>query len=329
MKTAMRRSPDLKSESNQVVPLVSIGLPVFNGEDYIDGAIDSILRQTIENFELVISDNASTDSTWDICQSFAARDPRIHLMRNETNLGAAENFNRVFRASTGKYFKWAAADDLCAPRFLDQCIAVLESDESVVLCYPGSEFIDAMGEPTDDFAIDPYLSASEPHNRLHAWLFERTTSCCNLIFGVIRTSDLSRTPLIGKYNSSDVVLLAELALRGKIVQVPEVLFARRNHAGRSVRSHADNEARAVWFDPANSGKVHMPAWRWLREYINAVRRVPIGATEKIRCYGSLARWLVRYRKQLRRELRACQTGWARDSRARRDERFVKRNNDRG
>src|SRR3989304_6465989 len=117
-------------------PLVSVGLPVFNGNKYIEQAIDSILAQTYQNFELIISDNASNDRTQEICQAFVARDKRIKYFRNDKNLGAAPNFNNVFNLSSGKYFKWAAYDDLLAPDFLSRCIDVLESMPDVVLCFP-------------------------------------------------------------------------------------------------------------------------------------------------------------------------------------------------
>ena len=125
---------------------ISIGLPVYNGEDFLRATIDSILAQTFKNFELIISDNASTDSTEAICREYAAKDKRIHYYRNEHNLGAAPNYNRVFELSTGKYFKWAAHDDLYAPEYLEQCVKVLENNPSIVLCYSPVIFIDNQGK---------------------------------------------------------------------------------------------------------------------------------------------------------------------------------------
>ena len=111
------------------VPLVSIGMPVFNGEDYVEAALDSILTQTFTNFELIISDNASTDRTEEICNDFADSDDRIRYYRQEKNLGAAANFNRVFELSSGKYFKWAAHDAL---QSLDDAELALSNDLSFV-----------------------------------------------------------------------------------------------------------------------------------------------------------------------------------------------------
>ena len=94
-------------------PRVSIGLPVYNGQEFLEETLHSILNQTFNDFELIICDNASTDRTAEICRSFAKRDRRIRYYRNEINLGAAKNFNGVFFLARGEYLKWSDNDDLC------------------------------------------------------------------------------------------------------------------------------------------------------------------------------------------------------------------------
>ena len=128
------------------MPRVSIGLPVYNGEKFIREAIDSIFSQTFEDFELIISDNGSTDRTQQICQAYAAQDLRIRYYRNKKNIGAARNYNLVFELASGEYFKWAAHDDLCAPEYLERCVEILDRDPDVVLCYPKTSIIDEHGE---------------------------------------------------------------------------------------------------------------------------------------------------------------------------------------
>jgi len=113
-------------------PLVSIGMPVYNGEEYISQAIDSLLAQTHTNFELIISDNASTDSTWKYCQQYNAMDDRIRLYQNEKNLGVY-NFDRVLELSSGKYFMWAAHDDIWNKNFISELLYLLEDTPSAVL----------------------------------------------------------------------------------------------------------------------------------------------------------------------------------------------------
>ena len=114
---------DFVSESS---PPISVALPVYNGEKFIGDAIRSILAQDHKNFELIITDNASTDGSEKICGDFAASDPRY--VRNERNLGAGPNFNLGFELSRGKYFKWCACDDRISENFLNCCLAALKRD---------------------------------------------------------------------------------------------------------------------------------------------------------------------------------------------------------
>src|SRR5215510_12797807 len=113
-------------------PRISIGLPVYNGEKFLREALDSLLTQTFEDFELILSDNASTDETPAICRVYAAADKRVRYVRNAANIGVYRNFNRVFQLASGKYFKWAAADDVCQRDLLAKCLRVLETDSDVV-----------------------------------------------------------------------------------------------------------------------------------------------------------------------------------------------------
>ena len=87
-------------------PLVSLGLPVFNGENFLAETLDSVLAQSLPSYEVIICDNASSDGTEEISRSYAARDPRIRYFRNQGNLGAAPNFNLTFSHAKGRYFKW-------------------------------------------------------------------------------------------------------------------------------------------------------------------------------------------------------------------------------
>src|SRR5262245_31427219 len=129
------KSEERRSGLGQAIPRVSLGLPVYNGEGFLRQALDSILAQTFEDFELIISDNSSTDSTPAICHDYKAADARIRYLRNESNRGVAWNHNRVFALSTGEYFKWCAADDLIAPEYLSACLGRLEAEPDAVLCY--------------------------------------------------------------------------------------------------------------------------------------------------------------------------------------------------
>ena len=112
------------------MPRVSIGLPVYNGEKFLAATLNSILAQDFEDFELIISDNASNDRTQEICEAYARRDARISYSRLPENLGAARNYNRVFALSAGEFFKWAPHDDLMGARFISACLAAFETKSS-------------------------------------------------------------------------------------------------------------------------------------------------------------------------------------------------------
>lgn len=280
---------------------VAIGLPVYNGEKYLVQTLDSILAQTFEDFDLVISDNASTDRTEEISRDYAGRDRRVRYHRNEKNLGAARNYNRVFELATAEYFKWAAHDDLMAPGYIERCVDVLDGEPNVVLCYPKTRIIDEEGKSKEDYFDNLHLDSLRAHERFRHVLFELTGEC-NAVFGLIRRETLRRTNLIGNFHSSDIVLLAELAMRGEFYEIGETLFFRRDHPDTSVRLHRSKQDRAAWFDPEKAGRYSMPMWRWLIEFTKAVRRVPMDLTEKSRCYALVCKWARVHNRSLRREL---------------------------
>ena len=270
--------------------MASIGVPVFNGERYLEDALYSILAQTYSNFEVIISDNASTDRTQEICRDYQVQDHRIRYVRNEKNLGAARNFNRVFQLSSGEYFKWAAHDDLMDPDFLIKCVEALNRDPSVVLCYPRVRIIDESGKTLGHvhFKMD-HIASPRPQDRFKdlvmadIWCFE--------VFGLIRAKALEKTRLIAGFIASDRILRAELGLLGRFCEIPEYLFLSRDHPERSIRALPAHHLRAAWFDPNACSRVVFPHWRILLEYLKCVNRVPLSPYERRCCRVHLIRWL--------------------------------------
>ncbi|MFP3867794.1 MAG: glycosyltransferase family 2 protein [Desulfobacteraceae bacterium] len=258
-------------------PRVSIGLPVYNGARWLKEALDSFLAQTFEDFELIISDNASTDKTPEICRAYAARDARIRYYRNEKNLGAAENYNRVFHLSTGEYFKWAADDDWCAPNCLEQCVEVLDSKPEVVLCYTKTTVIDENGAtiPMAEDNLNLY-SPNVPERFLQT--LTKIKFCHNIIFGLMRRNTLAKTPLQGKYLAADRCLVAELALHGPFWEIPERLFFRRKHSGNIGTSLKDMS----FYDPSLKVLFVLPEWKVLLEHWKSIRRSPHNLVMKMR-----------------------------------------------
>lgn len=282
-------------------PRVSIGLPVYNGENYLKDAIDSILSQTFTDFELIISDNASTDRTPDICQAYAVKDPRIRYYRIEQNQGAARNFNRVFELSLGGYFKWAAHDDIIASDYISKCVEVLDKDDSIVLCNSKVKFINNYGKIIEDYNISSDKTNSQkPQDRFgYLILFDHW---CFDVFGLIRSEALRKTSLIKAYPGSDRALLVELGLIGRFYEIPQYLFFNRDHSERSIRALSDIYSRAGWFDPSKDGKIVLPICRIFFEYLKSINRFSLGLYDMICCYGHMGNWLRFYSKKMVKEL---------------------------
>lgn len=267
------------------MPRVSIGLPVYNGEKYVREAIESVLAQTFKDFELIISDNASTDQTEKICQEYAAKDPRVHYYRNAKNLGAAKNFNRVFELSSGEYFKWLAADDCLKPRFISDCIKVLEANPDVVLVCSKTTNYDENTEQTYLVEGDLNLSSPKISARFSGVLW-RCLPANRAIWGLMRRRVLEQTHLIRSFIGADDCLLIEMAMKGKFVQLPEALYhmnSCHSNAFHILKYLHGREgiAETRWYDPENKARIVMPYWRRLWEYLLLVLRGDASFGEKI------------------------------------------------
>lgn len=288
---------------NDQKPRVSIGVPVFNGERHLVTALDSFLAQTFYDFELIISDNGSTDGTKKICEYYAATDPRIRYFRSEVNLGAAWNFNYVFEMSSGEYFKWAADDDICEPTLLQKCVEVLDKLPEIVLCRSWLEDIDDNGERIQIRKSFVPLSSRQVHKRFWHLAMVHPAHSCEEIFGLIRRTVLAKTGLIRNYADSDRTLLAELGLHGPFHEIPETLFLHRLHSGSSVVVNPTRRERMQWFDPDLKGRIFFPWWIQLADLITVVRKGPISQAERFYCYLYLLRWMKRTRWYLLGDLR--------------------------
>jgi glycosyltransferase involved in cell wall biosynthesis len=277
------------SESAEGVPLVSVGLPVYNGEAFLEEAIRSALGQTLDDLELILCDNASGDRTAEICRDYAARDPRVRYFRNPRNLGAAANYNLAFAHARGRYFKWLAHDDRMLPSFLAKTYRVLQERADAVLCNTVVRYIDSAGAQLGLY--DTKLSGADscsPSKRF-AWMVLRSHTCVDF-FGLIRREALRDSLLHATFHGADRALLAQLALRGRLIQLPAPLLAIREHPNRYTRSQRRSVDRAAWHDSTGGGHVSFPAWRLYREYLRLVRREALSPEERTRCYAVLARW---------------------------------------
>jgi len=283
-------------------PKISVGMPVYNGEKYLDQALNSICNQDFDDFELIISDNASTDGTQKICKTYAAKDSRIRYFRNERNIGAAPNYRKVFELSRGEFFKWCAHDDLCHPSLLRRCVESFASaPPSVVLVYPRCELIDEFGNVLGQASDRVETRARRPYRRLGRVI--RRVSYAYPIWGLIRKEHLQKSSLTGSVCYWDDVLLAELSLFGEIWEIPEVLSQQRCHPGNSVAICSSEQSNDVssdlnkankktrralleWTDPSSASR---RIWLPVREercleYMKRVYHAPLPRFEKMLCY---------------------------------------------
>jgi glycosyltransferase involved in cell wall biosynthesis len=278
------------AEPNRVdAPRVSVGIPVYNGENFIADAIRSVLAQTLTDLELIIQDNASTDRTSEICTGFAASDSRIRYFRNPRNLGAAPNYNLAYQMARGQYFKWLAHDDRLTPTYLAETVRVLDARPDAVLCNSVVTYIDTNGAVIGLY--DSGLAKADipsPSERF-AQMVLSSHSCVDF-FGVVRRDALKRSLLHGSFHGADRAFLAQMALRGRFVQVAEPLIEHREHGKRYTRKQVSSTQRLTWHDASLKGRINLPSWHLYGEYLKLVREERLSFGERMRCYGVLSRW---------------------------------------
>jgi glycosyltransferase involved in cell wall biosynthesis len=269
--------------------LVSIGLPVFNGENFLEKTLKCIISQSYENIEVLISDNNSADKTREICCDYASKDKRIVYSKNENNLGASCNYNVVFKRSRGEYFKWAAHDDLFSINFVEECVKVLSSETACPLCHSKVLEIDENERIIKRYPSCERFSNKDAVRRFFECICKPHSQ--SAVFGVFRTSVLSNTRLIGNYSSSDRTLLGEVALRGPIIEIPKYLFFKRSHPTQHYKIYTTKHSRNLWYDPRNNSRLVFPHWRLLREHLLSISRVNFEIYRKILCYLISIWWM--------------------------------------
>jgi glycosyltransferase involved in cell wall biosynthesis len=271
-------------------PRIVIGLPVYNGENYLKKAIESILSQSFGDFQLFIGDNASTDATEFICLEYARQDSRIKYHRHVENIGAAPNFNFLFQPKNAPYFKWAAHDDILEPDYLRQCIELLDRDSSIVIAHSPAFEIDRNDRKVRTYdAINLSLNAERPRDRFWRLLW---TEHFTEVFGVVRSEIVAKTKLHGSYVGSDRNFLAEILLQGNMGYAAERLFCRREHPESYVAALRDNAERRKWFDPKANYPDRMTGLIKAREYSQAILSAPISPAEKIACQKMLIEFVI-------------------------------------
>lgn len=280
-------------------PLVSLGLPVFNGERYLRACLDSLAGQTYTNCEIIVSDNASTDATPRICQDLARGDPRIRYSRADHNRGAGWNHNRVLELARGALFKWCGADDVLDPAFVRACVETLGARPDAVLAFPRTVVIDAADRPVR--RTTDHLPVDSPDAVVRFRSVQSALSVTqNLHYGVIRKDCLQRARPLGAFLAADRCILAELALMGPFVEVPDYLLFRRVHTGNLTRTLEDEQRL---YDPRTARPFRPREWRVLREHLSSVARARLDPLTKLRLLSAEALWAISKRGELSDEAR--------------------------
>jgi glycosyltransferase involved in cell wall biosynthesis len=289
------------------VPRLSIGLPVYNGADHLPESLEALLGQTFEDFELIISDNASTDDTADICHQYQEQDTRIRYFRQPVNKGSAANHNFVVEQARGEFFKWASHDDLYGRDLIRLCVEALDERPEVVLAHSWTAVIDASGAVT--MALEYPLATSSPHapERFRSLLFG---SGGDDMYGVLRLQPLRPVLRHGSYYQAFRPMVTTMSLYGPFYQVPDWLYFSREHPERpSPRSQAP-EAGQIWpdrewpptgreqctkLDPRRANRLLHPLARLYAEYlwgfVAGVRRSPLSPADRHKCYRYLAEFV--------------------------------------
>jgi glycosyltransferase involved in cell wall biosynthesis len=283
-------------------PKISLALPVFNGEKYLGAALESIVNQTFTDFELVISDNASTDRTPEIIESYAKRDDRIRVIRQTKTVGAATNFNLLVAETKADIFKWCAHDDLLEPEYLEETYRALQDSPDSVLCHTHTVIRD-LDEGGDEVFVPNFtMPPDDCVTRLREMLLYG--SRCYEVFGLIRRAALARTDLIGEHRGGDNVLLCRLALLGPVLIVPRPLFILGRHQTQSTALLGDSQAYHAWFD-GRVRKVSFPDWVLVAKFWRSTTGLDLSAAERYGCYRELLMATYLYRARLRQNLRVA------------------------
>lgn len=279
-------------------PRLSIGIPVYNGERFLPHLFEALSRQTFRDFEIVLSDNASTDRTRLICEEWAARDARFRYHRNAHNIGASANFNHVFSLSRAPLFKWAACDDTYAPEYLEACVRILDENPDVVVAQTDVICIDDQQRPFERdestgsfiipgtkllYAVDPIDvgEASRAAKRYYDVLFRCRSNA--QIFGVMRRDALAATGLLPHFLGAEKATVLELALLGRFGQDRRRLFFRCYHPGITEVKNNDESKEYI----SSAGGDYSRSLRMLRTFLTTPLGKSVGIGTVIACYSLL------------------------------------------
>jgi glycosyltransferase involved in cell wall biosynthesis len=234
-------------------PLVSIGMPVFNGERYLCESLDSLLGQTYENLEVVISDNASTDSTEAICREYMAKDARVRYHRNPANIGLTRNFRRVLGLSRGEYFTWASVDDVRPATIVEQFVDVFARNNEAVMVH--GHVLLRMRDRSEsiEFRNDADLTSPRVAERVRN--FTDKIEHNSMVYGLYRREAIAGVRFDDHFGQEYVFCL-QVCLRGPIEHIPAPMITYRARRSSVNHSRMYLEAPITLRNLLTAGSIH-------------------------------------------------------------------------
>lgn len=295
-------------------PLLSFGLPVRNGAASIERCLESILAQDLDDFEIVVSDNASSDATPDIVRRYARRDARIQLFEQPENVGLIENFNTVARRAQGRYFRWIGADDWIEPRCASLSVDALEADPEAIVATSFFTLECANGERLHEEWRGEYLSSPDPVRRFRRmlWFFDQGATRYEPTYATIRRDALLATHLLRIHRNNDWLMSTQLALAGRFVHVPECLL-HRSWDPVPFESQAELPRR---LHPHRHPELRLSSRHLLAGLMAVIAQADLSTGQRVRCRLESLLFCLRFDLKLRsigwRQFRRNQLGLTRD-----------------
>lgn len=263
------------------MPAVTITVPCFNEEEFIESTLRSLMAQTERDIEILVCDNASSDSTPEIVERLGQEDARIRLLPSERNLGGRQNFIRAFALGDAPYFMWAGAHDLYAPDFVEKLKDSLDRNPDAVISFCDSVFIDRSGRTVEDPPpLEAFeLTQSDPVDRFIRLLWQLNR--CDLLHGLMRRRNIDIRPMERVQAAPDMAFLPVQALYGAILRVPELMFFRRKNRGDE--DVADVRIHLVADGYADESTSYREIFAAIREaHFLAIRQAPFTDSERNR-----------------------------------------------
>ncbi len=288
----------MKPAQNDMRPKVSFGLPVRNAEHSIERVVSSVLAQTFDDFELVVSDNASTDRTSEICRRFASEDVRVRFDPNPEDIGLLANFNRLVGIARGEYFRWIGADDWLEPEYAEHCVRALDANPQAIGVTTYQAHWDGTGQRLYREYTGPRVDSDQPEERFARMLrlLHSDYGLFDPIYTMYRREALASTQLHRMMACADRALAAELSLLGPYCHVPKCLSNRRR-----ADSTLDELARKC--RPPGYPELDISARYRLRVFRAIIRDASLPRSQTLSCLGSA------YRYYARELLRRARKGW--------------------